>query len=156
MIKRICDVEDGVTVAYTKEYLVPTMDLVRLVFIQMNESNDLDIWQQIDAYMRTSNIRIGMDQGLQGALDTGWKQIYNSVDMTGINAGEKTDDIMLHWIADIYTYWQWRYCVTSKEISEKCDAKMLSKLYYPLHEASIQCACRKLQKRFFGTSEEEL
>lgn len=147
-MKTITKVENEKT-AFREEYLIPLMNLIRLVFVQMNRINDLDIYKQIDAYMRTSCVRAGMDSGLWKDLNKGWKQVYNSVDMSDIEIGEKTDDIMLHWIADIYTYWQWKYCESSKEISIRCNAKQLSQLYYPLHETSIPTACEKLQNRFF-------
>lgn len=149
MAKQLTDLKEGIIPAYPKEYLMGTMSLIRLVFIQMNEINDLDIYDQIDAYMRTSEVRAGMDRGLWKELMKGWKQVYHSIDLSGIQPGEKTDPVMLHWLADIYTYWQWRYCVSSKRISEACDARMLAQLYYPLHETSVQNACEKLQKRFF-------
>lgn len=138
------------------EYLIPLMNLIRLVFVQMNRINELDIFEQIDAYMRTSDVRSGMDRGLWKELNKGWKQVYNSVDFSGIEPGEKSDDIMLHWLADVYTYWQWRYCLSSKEIRLRCNAKLLSKLYYPLHEAAIPVACEKLQNRFFPENNEEV
>ena len=149
-MKLISDTEPDWTVAYHKDYLVGTMNLIRLVFIQMNEINEWNIYDQIDAYMRTSDVRKRMDEGNWSALMKGWKQVYNSVDFSECKEdNEKSDDIMLHWLADIYTYWQWRYNLSSKEISERCDARLLSQLYYPLHETSIQNACEKLQKRFF-------
>ncbi len=52
------------------------MNLIRLVFIQMNEINDLDIYQQIDAFLRFSDIRQKMDEGNWSALMKGWKQVY--------------------------------------------------------------------------------
>ena len=99
---------------------------------------------------RNHDVRKRMDEGNWSALMKGWKQVYNSVDFSECKEdNEKSDDIMLHWLADIYTYWQWRYNLSSKEISARCDARLLSQLYYPLHETSIQNACEKLQKRFF-------
>ena len=115
----------------------------------MNEINDLDIYEQIDSYMQTSEIRKRMDEGNWSALMKGWIQVYNSVDLSNCHAGEKTDLIMLHWLADIYTYWQWKYNSSSKEMNTRCNTKTLSQLYYPLHETSIQNACEKLQHKFF-------
>lgn len=148
------DNSNNTSLRIMKEYLDPLMGLIWLTFNKMNEINDLDIYDQIDAYMRTSEARSGMDKGYPKYLNAGWKQVYNSVDMTGIKPGEKSDGIMLHWLADVYTFWQWRYNRVSKDISEKCDARMLSKLYYPLHEASLQNACGKLDDRFFGKEKE--
>lgn len=151
-MKAITYTQPDWNIAYDKEYLIGTMNLIRLVFIQMNEINDLNIYNQIDAYMRTSDVRKKMDEGNWSALMKGWKQVYNSVDFSICKAdNEKSDDAMLHWLADIYTYWQWRYSLSSKDISEKCNAEMLSKLYYPLHETSIQNACEKLYNKFFAS-----
>ena len=150
MNKSISYVGPNWDVAYSSDYLLGVMNLIRLVFIQMNELTSLNIYDQIDAYMQTSDIRKKMDVGNWSALMKGWKQVYNSVNFENCkNDNEKLDDAMLHWMADIYTYWQWRYNISSKEISRRCDALLLSKLYYPLHEASVQCACEKLQSRFF-------
>ena len=102
--------------AYPKEYLEGTMNLIRLVFIQMKK---------------------------------GWKQVYHSVPLDACDPGEKADDVLLHWMADIYTYWQWKYNRSSRIMSYRCPAKELAKLFYPLHEASIPNAAGKLDQRFF-------
>ena len=135
--------------AYPKEYLEGTMNLIRLVFIQMNEINDLDIYQQIDAFLRFSDIRQKMDEGNWSALMKGWKQVYHSVPLDACDPGEKADGVLLHWMADIYTYWQWKYNRSSRIMSYRCPAKELAKLFYPLHEASIPNAAGKLDQRFF-------
>lgn len=140
-------------VPFMKEYLLPLMDLIRYVFILFNEENDLDIYAQIDAYMRENEARLGMDKGNPKYLNMGSKQVYNRTPMEQLEKGEKSDDVMLHWMADIYTYWQWRYNLPSKEISLRCDAKTLSKRYYPLHECSLQAACRKLMHLYFPETE---
>ena len=150
-MKTLDTVEPGWTVAYDRYYLVPTMNLIRLVFVQMNEINNLNIYDQIDSYMRNSEIRARMDTGNWSALMKGWKQVYNSVNLRVCHEDNvKSDTAMLHWLADVYTYWQWRYCVKSADISKRCDARQLTQLYYPLHETSIQNACEKLHKRFFN------
>lgn len=143
-------------VPFIKEYLTPLMDLIRLVFIMFNENNDLDIYAQIDAYMRENEARAGMDKGNPKYLNMGWKQVYNRTPMEKISRGEKSDTIMLHWLADIYTYWQWRYNLSSKEISLRCNAKELTKRYYPMHECSIPVACRKLTHLYFPEIEEKI
>lgn len=135
--------------AYMKEYLEPLMNLIRIVFIKMNEINDLDIYEQIDSYMRNSEIRKGMDKGNWKCLNAGWKQVYNSVSKDNIKSGEKIDDCLLHWMADIYTYLQWMTNLSSKEISEKCPAKELAKIYYPLHETSVKNACEKIYYKYW-------
>ena len=154
MINSLKDTGDGFPVAYHKDYLIGTMDLIRLVFVKMNEINHLNIYEQIDSYMQTSEIRKRMDEGNWSALMKGWIQVYNSVDLSICHVGEKTDLIMLHWLADIYTYWQWKYNLPSKEINSRCNTRTLSQLYYPLHEASIQKACEKLQHKFFELQRE--
>ncbi len=133
---------------YIIEYLEPLMNLTRLVFIKLNENNNLDIFDLIDSYMRYSEVRVGMDKGNWKYLNMGWKQVYNSVPMDNIKEGEKTDTFMLHWMADIYTYLQWMTNLSSKEISEKCPAKELAKIYYPLHETSIKNACEKIYYKY--------
>lgn len=151
---KIREIAENFNVAYNKDYLEGTMNLIRLVFIQMNEINTLNIFDEIDAYMRTSEVRKRMDEGNWSALMKGWKQVYNSIDFAECKDDNvKSDDIMLHWIADIYTYWQWKYNLSSREISKRCSASLLSELYYPLHETSLDNATDKLQKRFFGQSQ---
>ena len=134
---------------YIIEYLEPLMNLTRLVFIKLNENNNLDIFDLIDSYMRYSEVRVGMDKGNWKYLNMGWKQVYNSVPMDNIKEGEKTDTFMLHWMADIYTYLQWMTNLSSKEISEKCPTKELAKIYYPLHETSIKNACEKIYHKYW-------
>lgn len=133
---------------YIIEYLEPLMNLTRLVFIKLNENNNLDIFDLIDSYMRYSEVRVGMDKGNWKYLNMGWKQVYNSVPMDNIKEGEKTDTFMLHWMADIYTYLQWMTNISSEEISKKCPAKELAKIYYPLHETSIKNACEKIYYKY--------
>lgn len=133
---------------YIIEYLEPLMNLTRLVFNKLNEINNLDIFDLIDSYMRYSEVRVGMDKGNWKYLNMGWKQVYNSVPMDNIKEGEKTDTYMLHWMADIYTYLQWMTSISSEEISKKCPAKELAKIYYPLHETSIKNACEKIYYKY--------
>lgn len=137
-------------ISFHEDYLNPLINLTKLVFIKFNEENDLDIYQQINEYMQKSDIRKGMDNGNWKDLNKGWKQVYNSIDKSNLSIGEKLDDTMLHWLAEIYTYWQWRYKHLSMDINQKCPAKELAKLYYPLHETSTEIACQKLECKFFG------
>ena len=141
---------DLTKVAYDKDYLIGTMDLTRLVFIMLNEQNILNIYDQIDAYFQTSEIRERMDKGNWSALMKGSKQVFNSIDKSNCaNDNEKSDDIMLHWLADITVYLQWKYNLSSREFNTKCDARTLANLYYPLHETSINNAADKLYHKFY-------
>lgn len=143
--------ETSENTAYPIEYLPFVISLHRLVFIKLSQE-EYDTFSLIDAYMRTSDIRHKMDIGNWSALNKGHKQVLNSIDRSG--CVKKTedisdDDILLHWLADIYVLLQWRYSLSSKDISERIPAKRLSQLYYPLHEASEKIACEKLYHKFY-------
>lgn len=134
---------------FMKEYVFTLMNLIRLVFIKFNENNPYDIFALIDSYMQRNEARHGMDVGNPKYLNMGWKQVYNRTPMDDLPEGDKLDDIMLHWMADIYTYWQWAYNLSSKEISKRCPAKELYRRYNPFHEAGITTVCRKLTEIYF-------
>lgn len=134
--------------AYDKFYLTGVMNVTRLLFVKCNEINDLDIYSQIDAYMRTSGYRERMDHGNWQALMCGWKMLYHDIDFSGCRPGEKTDNIILHWIADITVYTQWHYRLSSKEMSELIPAKELMTKYYVLHEAGYSRAAAILNEAY--------
>lgn len=149
-MKRIEDMAPNyIKQPFMKEYLIPLMNLIRLVFIKFNEENDKDIYAIIDAYMTQNEARKGMDKGNPKYLNMGWKQVYNRTPIDTLDKGEKSDNIMLHWLADTYTYWQWAYNLSSEEIDKRCPAKQLAKHYYPFHEAGITTTCRKLTEIYF-------
>ena len=54
---------------YHIDYLLPTMNLIRLVFIQIREIGDYNIFDAIDAYMQTSDIRAKMDELMAKRVD---------------------------------------------------------------------------------------
>lgn len=135
---------------FIKEYLTPLMNLHRLLYIMMGKDDKYDTYSMIDSYMQTSEIRSKMDIGNWSALNKGWKQLYNDVDLSNCPPKtEEIDSIMLHWIADIYTLFQWMYNIPSKEINRRVPANVMSNIYYPLHEISIKRACEKIYEHYF-------
>lgn len=56
------------------------------------------------------------------------------------------DESILAWMADIYTYLQWKYALPSEQTAEKISPEDLYKKYYPLHETSIENAVDKLKQ----------
>lgn len=137
---------------YDVLYLNPLMDLHRLVFLRFMENEEHDFFSLIDNYMQTSDIRAKMDVGNWSALNKCDKQVINSVDMSNVtkkDPAEVIDYFIMHWMADIYTLFQWMYNIPSKEINDRIPAKKLYKIYYPLHETSEKNACEKLYHTFF-------
>lgn len=143
--------------AFIYEYLEPLIDVTKLVFIMLNDTSNIDTMKAIDAYYQTSDVRLKMDKGNWMALNKGSKQILHSIDLTGCTSDNpnKTDGIMLYWIANIYTKWQWEHPeLTSKEINTVCPVDVLMKAYYPLHETSDEKAIKILHDRFFKSKEQ--
>ena len=107
---------DSLQPAYDKAYLSATADLHRALYAKLNSDiYQYDIFDSIDAYMRTSQIRKRMDEGNWSALNKGYKQLINDIDFSNVKSDSvKSDGIFLHWLADIYTYIQWKYNLSSK------------------------------------------
>ncbi len=136
--------------AFPREYLEPLMMLTRYAFKKWNES-DIDIFSAVDEYMKNSWVRQGMDRGLSPYLNKGVNQVVNSINKENCEKSEKPlSDSIVYFLADIYTYLQWRYRLSSKEIIQKIPSRLLASMYMPLHEVSISKACEKLHARFWG------
>ena len=137
--------------AYMQEYLDPTINLHRLLFVKMGENKLYDTFSMINKYMQTSEIRSKMDKGNWSALNKGWKQLWNDVDFSDCSSKKNDiDNIMLHWIADIYVTLQWKYNISSNEISRTVPAELMYKIYSPLHETSEKIACEKIYNKYFS------
>lgn len=77
------------------------------------------------------------------------KQILGSLGISlNPDAGisENYDEFILEWMADIYTYLQWKYNLKSEDIVTKIEPEDLYKKYSPLHEASLENSTEKLRK----------
>jgi len=90
-----------------------------------------------------------MDMGNPLYLNKTPKQILGDmgirVDLEA-DISERFDEFILEWMADEYTYIQWNYGITSKELVEKIDPAELYKKYHPLHEASLTNSAGKLME----------
>ena len=99
-------------------------------------------------YMK-SDYRKSMDRGNPLYLNKTPKQILGSIGIrinpeVGIN--EKYDEFILEWMADIYTYMQWKYNLKSEDIVDKIKPEELYNKYFPLHEAPLENGAEKLKK----------
>ena len=113
--------------------------LFRLIARNTNEP-----FRVIEDYMK-SDYRKAMDRGNPMYLNKTPKQILGSLGIkvnseAGIN--EKYDEFILEWMADIYTYMQWKYDLKSAKIKPE----ELYNKYFPLHEASLENGVEKLKK----------
>ena len=102
----------------------------------------------IKDYMK-SDYRKAMDRGNPLYLNKTPKQILGSIGIriqpeAGIN--EKYDEFILEWMADVYTYMQWKYDLKSEDIVDKIKPEELYNKYFPLHEASLENGAEKLKK----------
>lgn len=143
--------------AFMYEYLEPLIDVTKLVFIMLNDMPDINTVKAIDVYYQTSDVRLKMDKGNWMDLNKGSKQILHSINLDNCyeENPQKIDGIMLYWLANIYTKWQWNHPeLTSKEINKKCPVTTLMKLYYPLHEASDEKAVEILNNKYFCSDKE--
>ena len=136
------------TPAYDECYLDSMIKKHRYLFKLIGrycEDNAFDI---IDRYL-CCEYRKRMDEGNPSYLNKTPKQILGEM---GIEVGlvsdisEVYDEFILAWMADIYTYMQWKYAIPSAKIEEKIKAKDLYHKYNPLDEASLENAVEKLKK----------
>lgn len=135
--------------AYDECYLNGMLQKHRYLYklIARNCENTFDIIVQ---YMN-GDYRRNMDQGNPLFLNKTPKQILKSMNINideGAEISEKYDEFILEWMADIYTYMQWNYNLSSEWIVKKIEPEELYSMYYPLHETSIENGVEKLKKRF--------
>ncbi len=105
-------------------------------------------FQVIEAYMK-SDYRKAMDRGNPLYLNKTPKQILGNMGIRispDNQMSEKYDEFILEWMADVYTYMQWKYKLLSENIVEKIKPEELYKKYSPLHEASLENSVEKLRK----------
>lgn len=57
---------------------------------------------------------------------------------------EKYDEFILEWMADVYTYIQWKYAIPSKEIVAKIKPEELYQKFSPLHEMALKNCVERL------------
>ena len=77
------------------------------------------------------------------------KQILGNMGIavkTEFEINEKYDECILEWMADVYTYLQWKYNLSSEEIVKKIEPEQLYQKYFPLHETSLSNCAEKLMK----------
>lgn len=107
-----------------------------------------DVFKVISDYMN-SDYRQYMDMGNPLYLNKSPKQVLGEL---GIeineynNISETYDEFILEWIADIYTYLQWKHNLSSKTIAEAISPEDLYSKYYPLHETSVENGVDKLKQ----------
>ena len=134
--------------AYDICYLDMMFQKTRFLF-RLMARNHLDVFSVITNYM-TGDYRKYMDMGNPLYLNKTPKQILGEMGYR-VNMREEIsldyDEMILDWMADIYVYMQWKYALWSAEIVEKVKPEELYKMYYPLHEASIENGCEKLLKK---------
>lgn len=135
------------TPAYDECYLESMILKTRYLF-QLLARNGGDVFEGIKSYME-GEYRLYMDQGNPLYLNKTPKQILSSLGMESspsADISEEYDEFILEWMADVYTYTQWKYAVASREIIEKIQPEELYHKYYPLHEASLDNCAEKLMK----------
>ena len=134
--------------AYDECYLDSMIKKHRYLFKLIGRYCEMNAFTVIDKYM-CCEYRQRMDEGNPLYLNKTPKQILGEM---GIEVGlvsdisKKYDEFILEWMADVYTYMQWKYGMSSSSIAEKINAEDLYNKYYPLHEASLENAVEKLKK----------
>lgn len=135
--------------AYDECYLDSMLQKHRYLY-KLIGRNCKNAFSVITEYMN-GDYRRNMDQGNPLFLNKTPKQILSkmgiSIDDTA-PISENYDEFILEWMADIYTYMQWRYNLPSAGIVAKIQPKELYAMYYPLHETSIENGVEKVLKRY--------
>lgn len=133
--------------AYDEVYLDSMLKKHRYLF-KLIGRNCEDVFSVISRYL-CCEYRKRMDDGNPLYLNKTPKQILGEMGIridSELQISEKYDEFILAWMADIYTYMQWKYSIPSEKIAEKILPEDLYKKYYPLHEASIENAVDKLKQ----------
>ena len=136
--------------AYDECYLDGMFHKIRYLFKLIARNCD-DVFGVITDYME-GEYRQRMDEGNPLYLNKTPKQILGSLDILIHNLteiSEEYDEFILEWMADIYTYIQWSYNISSKEIVKRIEPEELYSKYDPLHETSIKNGVEKLLEIYF-------
>lgn len=134
--------------AYDECYLDSMIKKHRYLFKLIGRYCEHHAFEVINKYL-CCEYRKRMDEGNPLYLNKTPKQILGEM---GIKVGlvseisEVYDEFILEWMADVYTYMQWKYSIASGKIENKIKSEELYKKYYPLHEASLDNAVDKLKK----------
>lgn len=133
--------------AYDEAYFDSMIQKTRYLF-KLIARNTKEPFQVITEYM-CSVYRSYMDMGNPLYLNKTPKQILGSMGIPveiEFEISEEYDECILEWMADVYTYLQWKYNLSSEKIVEKIEPEQLYKKYSPLHEASLANCAEKLIK----------
>lgn len=140
-----------ITPAYDEGYLDDMMQKTEYLF-QLIARSGMDAFQVIKDYM-SGEYRKYMDMGNPLYLNKTPKQILGSLGVRAdLNAeiSEQYDEFILEWVADVYTYMQWKYALSSKTLVERIKPEVLYQKFNPLHEASVERGAGKLMELYFG------
>ena len=132
--------------AYDECYLNGMFQKHRYLF-KLIGRNRKDAFKVIMNYMN-SDYRRNMGEGNPLFLNKTPKQILHSMNISidgNAPMSEELDEFILEWMADIYTYMQWKYNVPSGELASKLKPEDLYSKYYPLHETSVENGAEKLR-----------
>jgi len=137
--------------AYIREYLPYVQQSFYYMLYLAEEEKRYDPVSVLQAFMKTSEKADYISRGNPRGLNATGKQLYNSIDFTKCRpyAKERSLDV-LHWLARVYPYFQFRYDIPFSDIADNMRADEVVKLYNPFHEASVSNACAKLKERFYG------
>ena len=132
-------------VAYDESYLDSMILKTRYLF-KLLARNKTDVFERIRVYM-VSDYRKRMDMGNPLYLNKTPKQIMGSMGIQSnmdLEISEDYDEFILEWMADVYTYMQWKYNILSKDIVGKIEPAELYQKFSPLHEMSLENSVDKL------------
>lgn len=133
--------------AYDEAYLESMLQKTRYLF-RLIARNCTDVFRVITEYMQ-SDYRRHMDEGNPLYLNKTPKQILGDLGICiqkGAEISREYDEFILEWMADIYTFMQWKYAMSSKDIVKKIRPEDLYKKYSPLHEMSVKNGVDRLIK----------
>lgn len=132
--------------AYDVCYLDGMYQKTRYLF-KLIARNCEDVFGVITDYME-GEYRKRMDEGNPLYLNKTPKQILGDLGIRIKNdeqISEDYDEFILEWMADIYTYMQWKWSLSSEDIVKKIKPEDLYLKYDPLHEASVENGAEKLR-----------
>ena len=144
--------------AYDRIYLHSVVYHSQALFRIMSD-RDENLFDALRLYM-ISFQRMLMDVGNPLAINKTPRQLISRMyDGYKLKSGDSQagnyDKFILNWMARIYVRLQFETCMSSMHIVNVLKPEWLYKYYYPLHEASIENALRKINDIFFSKESRE-
>lgn len=139
--------------AYYEGYLEQFISENRALFMRVGRSN-CDIFETLDKYLSCRVFKEINKRQNPKYLNMSYLQLLevlsydDKFDWEQTIKKEDADVEILWWTGYVLTYFHWMFCVDFEDWLKYFSSKDVYKMYYPLHEASIEVAAQKLNEMY--------